>query len=163
MNIQTRESDDTTQLVIEWLEEHIVGGEKVLDVGTGTGILAMAALRLGASSALAIDNDHDAAECAKETAVSNNFGSDLEIQETAIEDLDADGFDIVVANLSGKTMTQLCAALPVLLNKGGSACLSGLQQHDYDEIAEALDKVGFRISSRMQRDDWLAVEASCWK
>jgi ribosomal protein L11 methyltransferase len=58
----------TTQLVIEWLEKNIRGGERVLDVGTGSGILAMAAIRLGAASALGFDNDAIAVECAEEYA-----------------------------------------------------------------------------------------------
>lgn len=150
----------TTRLVIEWLEEHIRGGEKMIDIGTGTGILAMVALRLGADSALAIDNDSAALKCARENALANNFGRELDLQTEDFENLNAGSFDVVVANLSGKTMPELCAMLPKMLKPGGVACLSGLQQQDHDEIAAALWKAGLQINARRIREEWLALEAS---
>ena len=79
----------TTQLVVEWLEAHVRGGGVVLDVGTGSGILAMTAIRLGAASALGVDNDPVAVECAREYAVLNGFGPELELRVASFEDLDA--------------------------------------------------------------------------
>jgi len=150
----------TTQLAIEWLEEHIRGGERVIDIGTGTGILAMAALRLGADSVLAIENDSAALECAKENAVMNSFGRELEFRAGSFENLDAGRYDVIVANLNGKTMLDLCVELPKILKPGGVACLSGLQQQDYDEVAAGLWNAGLQINASMRREDWLALEAS---
>jgi ribosomal protein L11 methyltransferase len=147
----------TTQLVIEWLEEQVHGGEKVLDVGTGTGILAMAAIRLGAASALAIDNDPIAVECAREYAAVNGFGAELQLGIASFEKLDAGGFDLIVANLDGKTMPRLCEFLRYLMSSDGIACLSGLQEQDYEEVAAALGRVGFRIVQKTQREDWIAL------
>lgn len=148
----------TTQLVIEWLEDHIRGGERVLDVGTGSGILAMTAIRLGAASALGVDNDPVALECAREYCRENHFGPELELRVASFENLDFGLFDVMVANLDGRTLPLLCGCMPRLLKTGGVACLSGLQQPDYDEIAEALAKAGLRIVARMHREDWLALE-----
>ena len=148
----------TTQLVIEWLEIHLRGGERVLDVGTGSGILAMAALRLGASSALAIDVDPVALECAKQYAVANGFGCELELRVSSFEDLNHGPFDVIVANLDGKTMPLLCESLPRLLNVGGIACLSGIQHHDYIEVAKRLTEAELQIKARMEREEWLALE-----
>jgi ribosomal protein L11 methyltransferase len=150
----------TTQLVIEWLEDRIHGGERVLDIGTGTGILAMAAIRLGAESALALDNDSVTLECARECAEVNGFGEELELRLSSFENLNAGGFDVIVANLDGKTLPKLCRALPELLNAGGVACLSGLQPEDCDVVAEALSRVGLQINTRMQREEWLALDVS---
>jgi ribosomal protein L11 methyltransferase len=147
----------TTQLVIEWLEEHVHGGERILDVGTGTGILAMAAIRLGAASALAIDNDPVAVECAREYAAGNGFGAELQLRIASFEKLDAGGFDLIVANLDGKTMPRLCGFLRYLMNRDGIACLSGLQEQDYEEVAAALGCAGFRIIQKRQREDWIAL------
>jgi ribosomal protein L11 methyltransferase len=148
----------TTQLVIEWLEENIQGGERILDIGTGSGILAMVAIRLGARSALALDNDPVAVECAREYAALNEFGQELELCVKSFEDLDVGRFDRIVANLDGKTMPLLCGLIPGLLNAGGIACLSGLMQKDFAEISECLSKAGLQITARTEREEWLALE-----
>jgi ribosomal protein L11 methyltransferase len=147
----------TTQLVIEWLEARIRGGERVLDVGTGSGILAMAAIRLGAASAMAIDNDPVALECAREYAAVNGFGPELDLRAESVADLKSGNFDVIVANLDGKTMPLLCATLASLMNAEGDACLSGLQPQDYEEIGDALTRAGLRIKSRLEREDWLSL------
>ncbi|MBN1566586.1 MAG: 50S ribosomal protein L11 methyltransferase [Acidobacteria bacterium] len=147
----------TTQLILEWLEDNIRGGERILDVGTGTGILAMAAIRLGASSALAIDNDPVALECACEYAESNGFGAELELRVASFESLDAATFDVIVANLDGKTMPCFCGFLRRKLKNNGFACLSGLQEQDYRVVAELLDREGLLISERRQKAEWLAL------
>ena len=147
----------TTQLVIEWLEDHIHGGERILDVGTGSGILAMVAIRLGAVSALAVDNDPVAVECAREYAAINGFGPELELKVASFEMLHADRFDVIVANLDGKTMPRLCEFLSLLVHAEGAACLSGLQEQDYEEVSAALRSAGFQIVEKRQREDWLAL------
>ena len=147
----------TTQLVIEWLEDRIRGGERILDVGTGSGILAMAAVRLGAASALAIDNDPVALECAHEYAGVNGFGPELDLRNASMDDLEAGNFDVIVANLDGKTLPLLCRMLPKLMNAECDACISGLQQQDYEEILEAVTRSGLRIKAQMKREDWLAL------
>jgi ribosomal protein L11 methyltransferase len=147
----------TTQLVIEWLENNIHGGEKVLDVGTGTGILAMAAIRLGATSAIGIDNDPVALECDREYADGNGFGPELELKVSSFEDLDKGNFNVVAANLDIRTMPRFCGILRSLLNDGGHACLSGLQEQDYEEVAGVLNREGFRIIDKRQKEDWLSL------
>jgi ribosomal protein L11 methyltransferase len=150
----------TTQLVIEWLENQIRGGERVLDVGTGSGILAMTAIRLGAASALAIDTDPVAVECANEYAAMNGFGSELNLRTASFEDLDTEKYDVIVANIDGKTLPGFCRVLPRSLSEAGVACLSGLQLLDYEEINGALKKAGLRIQSRFEREEWLALVVS---
>jgi ribosomal protein L11 methyltransferase len=148
----------TTQLVIEWLEDNIKGGEQILDIGAGSGILSMIALRLGAAMALAVDIDAVALECAGEYAALNGFGPELEFRVCSFEDLGPEQYDIVLANIDGRTLPTLSRFLPGLLKAGGSACYSGLQQQDYGEVAGALSEGGFQITSQMQRDEWLALE-----
>ena len=148
----------STQLVIEWLENHLSGGEQVLDVGTGSGILSMAAIRLGAASALGIDNDPIAVECAMEYARVNGFGSELELRVGSFDDCADGDFDVIIANIDGKTLPALCPALPRLLKPGGLVCLSGLQEHDLEEITAALNLAGFSVISKTTRDEWLALD-----
>jgi ribosomal protein L11 methyltransferase len=150
----------TTQLILEWLENQIHGGERVLDVGTGSGILSMTALRFGAASALGIDNDPVAVECAREYAVSNGFGGELELRTASFDDLGPGAFDVIVANLDNETLPRFCGWLPQLLETTGIACLSGLQETDFEEICSALAQINFRVRSQSRREDWLALVVS---
>jgi ribosomal protein L11 methyltransferase len=118
----------------------------------------MVAIRLGAASALAIDIDPVALECAREYAEVNGFGAELELRIGSFEDLNPDKFDVIVANLDGKTMPLCCSYLPHILNAGRVACLSGLQHQDYEEIIGALSRAGIRINARIERENWLALE-----
>lgn len=147
----------TTQLVVEWLEGHIRGGEQILDVGTGSGILAMAAIRLGAASALAVDNDPVAVDCARDYCGGNGFGSELELKVSSFEDLESSEFDVILANLDIRTLPAFCKHLPGLMKKGGAACLSGLQKQDVDEVAVVLDQVGLSIKETTEREEWVCL------
>ncbi|MBN2337820.1 MAG: 50S ribosomal protein L11 methyltransferase [Acidobacteria bacterium] len=147
----------TTQLVVEWLEENIRGGERVLDIGTGSGILAMAALRLGARSALGVDNDLEAIECARAYAAVNGFGPELELRAGSFEECDGQRGDVLVANIDGRTLPALCPLLPRLLGERGIGCLSGLQEQDEDEIRGGLGRAGCAVRSRRRRGEWLLL------
>ena len=148
----------TTQMIVEWLEDNIRGGERVLDVGTGSGILAMTAVRMGAASALGIDNDPVAVECAREYALLNGFGRELELRVASFDELDAGKFGVIVANLDIRTLPGLCESLRRLAAEDAIGCLSGLQEQDFDEVAEALSRNGFKITGHRQREDWLCLD-----
>lgn len=149
----------TTQLVLEWLENNVRGGERVLDVGTGSGILAMAAVRLGAAVAIGVDNDPAAVECAREYAEVNGFGPELQLSVASFEDFDLDGFDLVLANLDIRTLPALCRELPKRLKPGGVACLSGVMEQDVQEVSEALTQIGMHVVGRRRREEWYSLEA----
>ena len=150
----------TTQLLAEWLEDVVWGGEQVLDAGTGSGILAMIALRLGAARALGIDNDSVAIECACEYAASNGFGSELELRVSTADDLQAAAFGIVLANIDAKTLVNAIPSLARTLAPGGLLLLSGLQPHDFQEITAVLGGVGGRVAETRRRAEWMAVLAT---
>ncbi len=148
----------TTQLVLEWLEDRIQGKERVLDIGTGTGILAMAALRLGAASALGIDNDPVAIECALENAVANGFGAELELRLAAARDLEQRTFDAIVANLDRNTVLSIVRSLKSCLAPWGWICLSGLLIEDCKEVTQAVSDAGAQVTGRREREEWAALE-----
>jgi ribosomal protein L11 methyltransferase len=148
----------TTHLIASWLEELIRGGERVLDVGTGSGILAMAALRLGATYALGIDNDPEAIECSLEYAAVNGFGADLELRVAALEDLGSEHFDLVLANLDRNTLLRYFAGFHKHVSAGSRLVISGLQSEDYGDICKALATTGWRIHGRRDREEWMALE-----
>ncbi len=151
----------TTRMLIEWLEEVIRGGESVLDVGTGSGILAMVALRLGAGRALGIDIDPIAVDCAREYAVMNGFGSELELETAALEQLDPQqhpAYDWVIANLDRGTLVDLAPAFGPYLRRGARVLLSGILVDQQAEVAGAFSAVGGHVGRVRERDGWLALE-----
>jgi ribosomal protein L11 methyltransferase len=147
----------TTQLIVAWLEDVIHGGESVLDVGTGSGILAMVALRLGARSALGIDNDPEAIECAQEYAAVNGFGAEMQLRVAALEELSRQQFDLLLANLDRKTLLRYFPAFHSFLRSGGELLVSGLQREDDQEICAALVETGWDVRDRRESDEWLAL------
>lgn len=148
----------TTQLVIEWLEEHVEEGDRILDIGAGSGILSMIALRLGAGSAVAVDIDSVAVDCAREYSTVNGFGPELEFRIGSFEHLEHGRFDVILANIDGRALHGLSGFLPRLMKEDGIACYSGLQEQDLEKVETALKKAGFRISAQSHRGKWLALE-----
>jgi ribosomal protein L11 methyltransferase len=148
----------TTQLIAAWLEDAVHGGERVLDVGTGSGILAMIAIRLGARSALAIDNDPEAIECARGYALANGFGEELDLRVASLEDIAPEKFDLLVANLDRTTLLRYFAAFHPFLRQGGRLLVSGLLHEDREEIFAALTATDWEMGGLRESEEWMALE-----
>jgi ribosomal protein L11 methyltransferase len=148
----------TTQLLIEWLEEKIRGGERILDLGTGSGILAMAALRLGAGCAVGLDIDPIAIDCARDYAKANGFGPELQFQVAAVHVPRSERFDLVVASLDRRTILESVPALTLWVTSGAILLLSGLLREDRNDVAVAFAQFGVAIRSFRERDGWLGIE-----
>ncbi len=148
----------TTQLLAGYLEDCISGGEAVLDLGTGSGILAMVALKLGAVRAVGLDNDPVAIECAAENAAINGFGDELELRVASMSEPDPAGYDLIVANLDRKTILAHTEIFGGMIASNRKLLLSGLQLEDEEDVAKAfLEKAG-RVVSRRQSGEWIALE-----
>jgi ribosomal protein L11 methyltransferase len=151
----------TTRMLLEWLEDLIGGGECVLDVGAGSGILSMVALRLGAASALGVECDPVAVECARDYAAENGFGDTLQFRCGTLEDSDRQGTlqpDLVLANLDRQTLLRLCDELAQHVNHGARLLLSGILLDQEQEIVEAFSKVGAMLSQRREQEGWVSLE-----
>ncbi len=151
----------TTRMLLEWLEDLIHGGEFVLDVGTGSGILAMVALRLGAASALGVECDPVAVDCARDYARENGFGSTLGVQCGTLQDVDPQGTlcpDVVLANLDRQTLLQLNEPLAQYVGNGARLLLSGILIEQEREIVAAFSKAGAMVLQRREQEGWVAVE-----
>lgn len=151
----------TTQLLAERLESMVRGGERVVDVGTGSGILAMIALRLGAASALGIDSDPTAIACAREAATMNGFGSELELRTATLGEaggLGHRGADLILANLDGQTFVRAGRDLIGWLKPGGRLLVSGILEDSREEMTKAFAQAGGRVHALHVRDGWLALE-----
>lgn len=151
----------TTRMLLEWLEDLVHGGEFVLDVGTGSGILAMGALRLGATSALGVECDPVAVDCARDYAVENGFGKHLEFRYGTLEDVDPHGElrpNLVLANLDRQTLLLLCDELTRYVTYGARLLLSGILLEQEQEIVEAFSKAGATLFQRREQEGWVALE-----
>jgi ribosomal protein L11 methyltransferase len=151
----------TTRMLLEWLENLIHGGEFVLDVGAGSGILAMVALRLGAVSAFGVECDPVAVDCARDYATENGFGDNLEFRCGTLEEADRQGQlrpDLVLANLDRQTLLLLCDELAQYVSHGARLLLSGILLDQEQEIVEAFSKVGAVLSQRREQDGWVGLE-----
>ncbi|MDH3504097.1 MAG: 50S ribosomal protein L11 methyltransferase [Nitrospirota bacterium] len=149
----------TTQLILEWLEEVTwAPGMRVLDVGTGSGILAMAALRLGATSAMGIDVDATALDCAREYAVVNKIKEELELHCCQMATLQAQIFDVILANLDRKTILQVYFEFSRMRGPHTQLVVSGLLEEDESEIVQRLEEQGWLRRNVRRRDGWIAIQ-----
>ncbi len=149
----------TTKMLIEWIEDIIRGGEKVFDVGTGSGILAMVALRCGASFALGIDSDPVAVSCAKQYAHENGFLSELFLQEVALEAIAPDkAFNVILANLDARTILASCHMFKKFLDSRGTVLLvSGILVTDRTQVYEAMIAEEWVFLDEREEEKWLAM------
>ncbi|MDA0739159.1 MAG: 50S ribosomal protein L11 methyltransferase [Nitrospirae bacterium] len=148
----------TTQLLTEWLETVIEGGETLLDIGTGTGILAMVAIRLGAKRALGVDCDAQAIDCAREYGCANGFGEELGFRVATLEQCPPSSWDVIVANVDRRTLLGIAEQMHSFLSPGGQLFLSGLLVEDREEISEAFARHGWRVLESRIKNEWLALQ-----
>ncbi len=137
----------TTRMIIETMESmwdellHRNPSPIVLDLGTGTGILAIVAAKLGVKRVLAIDIDEDAIRCAKENIEANNVARFITVSNT--KDWDAkDTYDVIVANLDLNTLTSLSNKIVYSLKRGGFLLLSGILNEQIEKILDAYQQLG---------------------
>ncbi len=149
----------TTQLLMEWIEDVISGGERVLDVGTGSGILAMAALRLGARHAVGLDTDPVAIACARDYAQINELAEMFDLRcGTITEAIESARFDLLLANLDCQTLLQLSGELGHLVRTGARLLVSGLLVDQEAEIVDSFAKEDAFSAGCRERHGWLAME-----
>lgn len=153
----------TTHLLIEWLQECVTPSDRVLDVGTGSGVLAMVALRLGAGAAVGEDCDPVAIECARDYAQANGFDGRLTL---AVRDAQGeraqDRFEptLVLANLDRQTLLLAADTLCQYASGGARLLLSGLLVEQRNEIEAAYAARGVYVKAVREREGWLALEAT---
>ena len=151
----------TTYLLIEWLEElSELEGSRVLDVGTGSAILSMVAVRLGALSALGIDNDPVAIDCAKDYAEVNGFTNELDIRACLTSELVDRSFDIIVANIDRKTILEITPEFSRFRSSTTQLFLSGLLEEDATDIVAAFTHHGWVRQAQREREGWIALQFS---
>lgn len=150
---------ETTRLTLQLLEKYLIPHCSLLDVGTGTGILAIAAVMLGAETAMGIDIDEWSIENAKENVLANHVDEHVSISYTPLETLQYDSFHLVTANLTLNTNIEMLSEFHRLLKDNGILLLSGLLKTDREIMIEHLEKRSFKILEEQIENDWIAIAA----
>ena len=147
----------TTALCLEWLDGSELRGCRVIDYGCGSGILAIAALKLGAAGAFAYDIDPQARLATRDNAVRNGVADRLTIAATAPQE--PESCDVLVANILAGPLTKLADRFATLLRPGGRIALSGLLPEQVESVAVAYGP-WFMIGATTVRDGWALLSGS---
>jgi ribosomal protein L11 methyltransferase len=149
----------STQLCLVALEDTLRGGERVLDVGTGSGILAIAAARLGAAEAYGVDNDPVAVDAARGNIALNGVADRVRAEVGSADTLRAErGYDVLVVNILARVIIALLdQGLVEPLAPGGTLIAAGLIEDQADDVARALAAHGVIVRERRQQKDWVAL------
>ncbi len=145
---------ETTRLVLREIDRHVRAGDRVLDVGTGSGILAVAALLLGAKRARAIDIDPDAISVALENARLNGVASRIAVGTTAVGRVRG-VFDLVLANIQADVLATLAPAITARVAPGGTLVLSGVLRDQTDAVRAAFPDLVLRFVA--VEGEWVAI------
>ena len=147
----------TTKLVIRLMEKYVQKGIKVLDAGTGTGILSIAAVKFGASDVIAFDIDDWCYENAKENSELNNVTDKIDIRIGDINLIRERDFDMILANIQKNILLELAGEFAGRLKQKGIILLSGLLWDDEGDILEEYGSNGFAHLETIRMDDWIAL------
>ena len=157
----------STQMVMEVMENAVKPGFHCLDLGSGSGILSIAALRLGAQSAIGIDIDPKAEDIARENAAYNGFAAPAftaltgnVTEDTALMDaLAANQYDLVLVNIVADVIIGLAPVLPHFLDGHSTLICSGILDTRLSDVLDALTAAGLTVTATKAKDDWRCVTA----
>lgn len=146
---------ETTAMCVNLIEKYYQGGQ-LLDVGTGSGILALAAARLGAKGVVAVDIDPDAVRVARENVAHNGLEDAIEVRQGDLLQGLSQQFDFAAANILAPVICMLAAPLKAHLKPHGRFICSGIIAEAEDEVNEALLAAGYQIDEIVHKGDWVA-------
>ena len=151
---------ETTAMCLALLEKTVSGGWKVIDVGTGSGILAIGAAMLGAGEVLAIDIDPDAVRVAGENARANGVADRITVRQGNLLDHVDETCDICVANIIAQVICSFAAPLAAHIVPGGWFICSGIIAEREEDVRNALLNAGYLIREVCHRGEWVAFLAA---
>jgi len=145
-----------TRLALALLEEHVRPGDRMLDLGTGSGILAVAAAKLGAGGVLALDIDADAVAVAQETVSLNGLAGTVEVVRGSIQSA-APPYDVVAANIFPNVLIELAPDLAAAVRRGGVLVASGSVAARAEQAIDAVRAAGLGLEERSSQDGWVGM------
>jgi ribosomal protein L11 methyltransferase len=149
----------TTRGILLLLEEFLPRGQRVLDVGTGSGILAIAAFKFGAAKVWACDNDPQAVKVAADNIRKNGAEGHVLLWVGSIDACRTGEFDLITANITAQVLEPLLPALRQLLNREGVLLLSGIMDREEPSFVGAVEGSALHVARRLQIEEWITLAA----
>lgn len=146
----------TTILCIQAMEDYLPKGSNVIDVGTGSGVLSIAAMKLGAERVLALDIDDLAVKVARENTKVNGVSADVTVKQNNLLDHIEEEVDVIVSNILAEVIIRFVDDAYKLVKSGGYFITSGIISKKKDEVKEALTSQGFTVVETLLMEDWVA-------
>lgn len=149
----------TTRLMLRQIQTLDLADKTVLDAGTGTGILAIGSIKLGAKKAVGFDTDPWSRDNARENTLLNTVDTTVEIRFGGIETVDElERFDVTLANINRNVLLEMVPSLITNTKEGGTICLSGLLETDEDIIRNKISDLPVQIEDIQQEDEWILIQ-----
>ena len=148
---------ESTQLSLEALEQMSLKGKKLLDIGTGSGILAIAGAKLGCRKVVACDIDPEAISIARANGLINQCDSEIEWIPGNVQKIKPHSFDVIVANLTAEIILEEIERISERLRGGGSLILSGILDTQVLRIRQALKAAGLGVSRVRRKGEWVCL------
>ena len=156
----------STQMIMEFMEDCVQAGFRCLDLGSGSGILSIAALRLGAASAIGVDIDPKAEDIARENAAYNDFAAPEftaltgnVTEDTALMNRLQQSYDLVLVNIVADVIIGLAPVLPAFLGSDSILLCSGILDVRLPDVRQALEQAGLEIIQIKAKEDWRSIRA----
>lgn len=146
----------TTRLALVLLEEHLRAGDRVLDIGTGSGVLAIAAARFGAAEVVAIDNDPPAARAAASNVRRNGVEPIVRVIAGGLDEVEQTRFNLAVANILTPVIRDLAGGMHCRLRSDGLLLVSGVIAAEVEDARQMFRDAGFEIHDERGEGDWRA-------
>jgi ribosomal protein L11 methyltransferase len=150
---------ESTRLILRLLEQHVRAGDRVLDMGTGTGVLGIAAVKLGAANATGVDVDEWSYDNACENIRLNHVENRVTIIHGDITATPAGPFTLILANIQRTVLLDMLPAFAQRLPAGGRLLLAGLLHDDRDIMMEQLRHEGLTLLDELSENEWIAIAA----
>ena len=150
---------ETTFMCMEQLERYVKPGCRVIDVGCGSGILALAAAKLGAGDVLAIDLDELAVKVARENTEKNGLSATVRVAHGDLLERREEQADVIVANIIADVICFLCGPAKKHLLEGGVFICSGIIREREEDVQRALAAAGYTVINRLEKGEWVCLAA----
>lgn len=148
---------ETTKLCISAVEKHVKQGDTILDLGSGTGILAIIASKLGAKKAYAVDNDEWCLENGKENVTLNSAGQNVDVILGDITTITESNFDVIIANINKNVLTNLGAGISQKISEAGKLIISGFYVNDLEELTNYYSTYNFKKLEHSKLNNWCSI------